>query len=237
MDLSTIFKFGGKVSVLIRAFKPQTIGEFKLTENEPFLKIDNTAVNFSYGKINANATSGREIHANYNEEVLTGITIQGVPLNSRTTALIYNTLQNQQITSGFETVECENNTIVLQHDNLSNVFIYNKNRELVLNLTNAGKIITDSKLVDSEYIVFYNYVVNNASAYALSSPAVSYLTIELFAEGNLDDNTCKAYLKLQRCKLNSSAKATVNYENSINTVDLKFEVIDGNKPDNYLIIE
>ena len=236
MDLSTIFKFGGKVSVLIRAFKSQTIGEFKLADNEPFLKIDNIAVNFSYGKINAAAVSGREVHLNHNGEVLTGITLQGIPLNSRVSALLYNILSTQQLTSGFETVECENHTIVLQQDNVRDVFIYNADRELVLSLTNAGQIITDDKLVDNEYTVIYNYMAESTPAYILSSPAISYLTIELFAAGNLDDTTSKAYLKLQRCKLNSSAKSTINYENSVNTVDLKFEVIDGNKPENYLII-
>lgn len=236
MDLSTIFKFGGKVSVLIRAFKSQTIGEFKLADNEPFLKIDNIAVTFKYGKIDATATSGRQIHLNNNEEVLTGITLQGIPLNSRTSALIYTTLTGQQLTSGFEAVECENKTIVLQRDNVSDVFVYNSNRELVLNLTTAGKIITDDKLVDNEYTVFYNYAAESTPAYALNSPAISYLTIELFAKGNLDDNTSKAYLKLLRCKLNSSAKNTITYENTVNTINLEFDVIDGKTSDNYLII-
>lgn len=236
MDLSTIFKFGGKVSALIRAYKSQTIGEFHLAENEPFLKIDNIAVNFSYSKIDATATSGREVHLNHNGEVLTGITLQGIPLNSRTNALIYTTLKNQQLTSGFEVVECENNTIVLNKNNVSDLFVYNANKELVLSLATAGKIVTNDKLVDEEYTVFYNYAAETTPAYALSSPAISYLTIELFAQGNLDDTTSKAYLKLLRCKLNTSAKNTINYENTVNTINLEFEVIDGTKPDNYLII-
>ena len=105
-----------------------------------------------------------------------------------------------------------------------------------MSLATAGKIVTNDKLVDEEYTVFYNYAAETTPAYALSSPAISYLTIELFAQGNLDDTTSKAYLKLLRCKLNTSAKNTINYENTVNTINLEFEVIDGTKPDNYLII-
>ena len=237
MDLSTIFKFGGKVSALIRAYKAQTIGDYQLMDNEPYMKIDNIQVDFNYSKIDASATSGRETHSNYNEEVLTGITLYGIPMNHRSSSLIYSLLLTNQLTSGFESVECEDNTIILQKDNLSDVFIYDENKELVLNLTNTGNIISNPLLENNKtYTVFYNYIAESENSFGLASPHISYLTIELFAQGNLDNQTGKSYLKLLRCKLDSDIKSTINYDNSVNTLNLHFEVIDGNKKDNYLII-
>lgn len=228
MDLNSIFKFGSKVDVLLSAYKSQTIGNKTLIDGEPFIKISNVTVDFSYNKENNTIRNNYENYLTSNSETPSYIRIEGIPLNEKITSLLYAQQNNNTIYKTHqETVDCENNTIILTFDDNIDVFIYDVNKELKFQLTTAGNIITNDALTDNKYIVFYKHKVTSGYSFALKSPHISNMTIEIFGTGNINEENNEIYLKFLRCALNSSAKSTVDFNSTTNTVSLSFEILDG----------
>lgn len=232
MDLNGIFKFGSKVDVLLSAYKSQTIGNKTLVDGEPFIKLSNVAVDFSYDKENTTVNNNYENYLSKNSETPSSIRIEGIPLNEKITSLLYTQKNDNTVyKTNQETVDCENNTIVLSYNDNIDIFIYDVNKELKLQLTNAGNIITNDILTDDKYTVFYKHKTTSGYSFALKSPHISYLTIEIFGIGNINEENNEIYLRFLRCALNSSAKSTIDFNNTTNTVSLSFEVLDGKNTD------
>ena len=237
MDLNSIFKFGSKADVLIRAYKAQKIGNITLQEGEPFIKIDNVTVDFSYSKEETTSRAQGQNLLTDNAETIARLRIDGVPLNERVTSLLYTYQSNQQLKTQYEVVECEEHKLILKYDNNQEVFVYDANKNLITTLTSAGKILEDNRFIDGEsYIVFYKHIQEGLN-FALKSPHIANLTLEIFGVGNTDETNSSVYVKLKRCSLNSSAKSTIDFKNTTNTVSLTFLVLDGkNTEDNTFLI-
>ena len=66
MDFNSIFKYGGKVDVLIRSAVPQNIGGKSFGAGEPYTLIKNTTLNFSYGQSDKQVSKLRTLLKDYN---------------------------------------------------------------------------------------------------------------------------------------------------------------------------
>jgi hypothetical protein len=84
---------------------------------------------------------------------------------------------------------------------------------------------------NENYIVFFAY--EGDKVYKLSKRGSFYLTLDLIVTGNADDELNTSYIHINKCAL--EVDKDLSFNSGMNSVDLRFIVIDDNE--SYIALE
>lgn len=242
MDFNSIFKYGGKVDVLIRSAVPQNIGDKSFGAGEPYTLIKNTTLNFSYGQSDKQVSKlGTLLYDNNNYP--DSITLHAVPLTEKISKLIFKECGEATLKSYTEYFTAQNGRIYLHHPEAFNLYVYNEDGSTMIGFAehSENEVTSDNFVDGNKYLCFYEYAVDPdmSKSFNLDTPDFGYFTLNIWGEGNTDDNGGSIYLKLDKCSLKTGKELYFDNAGS-NTVNLTFKIVsdDSRKYDkNYFIIE
>lgn len=237
MDINSILKPGSKVDVLIRNNYTQQIGKYSLTANEPYTLLKDLSVSFIYNENNVLVNKQQGNLLSTALDYPNRITIYDVPFTDKISNLVFTQYTDECFKTNIMTCVAANNTIYFEHNQCFNMYVYNETNELLGFFAATDNYLTGPELVDNEsYKVFYQYLVSSDSIkYELKTPHHTYFTVEIFGESNVQDTTTPIYLKFNKCNLVSNKDFIFNNQAGTNTVNLSFDIIEGQK--DYIVIE
>ena len=225
------YKLGNKIKCIIRSCSSGKIGNQEMEyANQPYTILKNIEASLTFGEKNKNSRS-IFTDLSYSEDCIQEINISNVEINDKILNLIFSK-NEEKLCSTMENCMAENNKIYISTpaSEIYQVFIY----DIDGNLESAYGSLEDFTVKvkrNEDYIVFYSYL--GESSYNLNRRESFYLSLDLILEGNADDTLNTSYIHINKCALH--VNKNMYFNRSLNTVDLKFIVIDDDK--NYITLE
>lgn len=225
------YKLGSKLDCIIRSFAPGKIGAQEMTYgNQPYTTLKNIEASLSFTDSSVQSKTTFTKLA-YNVDTLREVTVSDVELNDKILNLIFSKSE-AKLCSSMQNCDAEDNKIYITAptDKIYQVFIY----DLDGNLEQAFGELDNFEvnvLRNENYIVFFSYEGENT--YSLSKTNSFYLTLDLIVTGNANDELNTSYIHINKCVL--EIDKNLSFNRGINSVDLRFIVIDDNE--SYIILE
>lgn len=228
------YKLGNKINCIIRAYSTGNIGSTSIEwANQPYSILKDVGATINFADKDRNSSQGVRNLLAYNTSEIDSLNISNVLLTDKVLNLLFDNSEEKLCTTTKDVFSTSDGKIYLTcpQDTIYNVFIFNEEGlELALDTYNIAE---DSIHVDknnSPYLVIYSYEGNKAVSF--SSPRNLYLTLDLELTGNVNDETSKMWIHLDKCAV--SANKTLYFNQDINTVDLDFKVLSTDK--NYIVL-
>lgn len=254
------YKLGNKIKCIIRSTSAGFIGSQEMElGNQPYTVLKDIEASLVFEDNTSNAKSVFN-KLTYSEDSLREITISNVELNDKILNLIFSKNEEKRCSTVENiTIDHQQFQISTDVDEIFEVFVYNCNGELIaatdrlsLDDGSAGKITLSHSTfrhywperhldLTEEALVFFDYKGRhgfnltreydwrNQEEYRYNS---QYLTLDLIIEGNEDDTFNTSHIHIDRCAL--KVDKNMYFNRSINTVDLRFVVI--NDSENYITL-
>lgn len=227
------YKIGNKIKCLIRAYKAGTIGDkIALYDGEPYTIIQDVTASISFNNKTDNVTIQQQRELFYNADDINECTISNIPLTEKIIALIFKKNSDVYRSVSDNYVSDDNGLIYLNADStVYTVYVYDEDGSLEA----AHDEITDGTITvnnaNSSYLIVYYEKAEYG--YSLYRDNNLYVTLDLQAEGNTDDETTDMYIHLDKCGFRINKNLYFN-QNS-NAIDLVFNVL--STKDNYIIVK
>ena len=226
------YKIGNKISGIIRAYAPCKIGEYTLTySNEPYTIFKGTDATLTFRDIASESTSGR-LDSYYNNSKIYEVTISDVLITKKILNLIFNENEEKLCSVSENHTADDEGKIFLDttEDTIYQVFIYNHAGELVTAYGTLQSSVIENLTAGENYLVVYSFIGD--VAYNFNSNENLYLTLELKADGNENDETSTCYMRFEKCGMRINRQLIFN--KNMNAVDLTFRIIDNPNSENYI---
>ena len=241
------YQIGNKVTCIVRSFCPSTIGGVDFTYgNQPYTILKDVSVSLSFTETDKNATGGdKRRQLFFNTSGLNQVRLGNIHLTNKILKMLFNSYE-QGLKSHYESVRAEEELLYLSvsADTIYQVFIYDINEQLVdaqaqFDISNG---YIDSEKVheyiedhpeEEEYNFLVVYETLGNTALKLNSPVNTYFTLDFICEGNTDDETAPTYIHIQKAGLR--AEKSLYFNNSLNAVDLTFNVIE--TEDDFIVLD
>lgn len=158
----------------------------------------------------------------YTRDCLQEVAISNVELNDKILNLIFSKNEDKLCSTVVNCMaEDKKIYITAPTDKIYQVFIYDVDG----NLENAYGELSNFEINVSrneDYLVFYSY--EGSKSFKLNRDNTPYLTLDLIVTGNKDDELNTSFIHIDQCSL--KIDKNMSFNNSLNSVDLKFTVID-----------
>lgn len=219
------YKLGNKIKCIIRSFAAGKIGnQDMIYGNQPYTVLKDVEASLRF-KDNSRESKSNFTDLAYFVENLNEVTISNVEINDKILNLIF--LKNEdKLCSTVENCMPEDNKIYINAptDKIYQVFIYDVDGNLEQAFGTLDSM--EVKVARSDdYLVFYSY--EGEVSYKLNRGQSLYLTLDLILTGNEDDKLNTSCIHIDKCVL--SVDKNMSFNKTLNTVDLKFTVIDNNE--------
>lgn len=227
------YKLGNKINCIIRAYSSGNIGSTEiLWDNQPYSILKDVNATIRFSDRNKDSSQGVKNLLSYNISEVDALNISNVLLTNKILDLLFEDSQEKLCTVTKDIVSTSDKKIYLTSpkDEIYQVFIFNEDGlEQALGEHNIVEpIMVDN--ANSSYLAIYSY--NGNKAVSFSSPKNLYLTLDLELIGNVNDETSKMWIHLDKCSI--SANKTLYFNQDINTIDLDFKVLSTDK--NYIVL-
>lgn len=234
------YKLGNKVTCVIRAFCAGKIGVEEIKwDKQPYTVLKDVAVDLSFSDITKTLNSRFPVLSNQLNN-LTSVSIRNVLLTNKIINLLFDH-KKEAWCSGYEEAVSDSEIceeapkiwLSTQSNNgIYQVFVYDNEGHLESAFDEIQyPYAIEVKRPNSSYLVFYNYP--GKLSYDLRRPENLYLTLDFEITGNIDDNTEKAWIHLDKCAL--KIDNGLSFMTNTNQATLQFDVID--EGNNYITIE
>lgn len=241
------YKLGNKVRCIVRSFSSGSIGSQEMMfNNQPYTILKDVEAKITFADKSKKSQLDKENLLYFNQEVISAVDFYNVEITDKILNLIYSKEKETKPVSESVNVELVNKKFILpiSHNDIYQIFIYGEEGHLIAATSklDSNKYITiDSRsfeyisnkndLYDQNILVVYSYLL--PTSYNLESEQEIYFTLDITIDGNNDDETRKSFIHIDKCALQSSKNLSFN--NSINSIDLKFNVIQNNN--NYISLD
>lgn len=227
------YKLGNKINCIIRAYSSGNIGSTEiLWDNQPYSILKDVNATIRFSDRSKDSSQGVKNLLSYNISEVDSLNISNVLLTNKILDLLFEDSQEKLCTVTKDIVSTSDKKIYLTSpkDEIYQVFIFNEDGlEQAFGEHNiAEPIMVDN--ANSSYLAIYSY--NGNKAVSFSSPKNLYLTLDLELVGNVNDETSKMWIHLDKCSI--SANKNLYFNQDINTVDLDFKVLSTDK--NYIVL-
>ena len=221
------YKLGNHFDCIIRAYSAGIVGnQVAKYDNQPYTILKNIEANFVFDSIESKSKSSFS-NLLYNKDTLSSVSFSNVELNDKILGLIFSKNENK-LCHIAQNCEADQNNIYISAPTteIYNVFVFDINGDLeqshqLVQANEVGIIVLPVKL-NENYLVCFDY--EGDLSFSLHKNNNAYFTLDLIVTGNTDDITSKAYIHINKCAL--SINKNMYFGSEINTVDLKFQVID-----------
>lgn len=263
------YKLGNKINCIVRAYSKGKIGKFNIEfDNQPYTILKDVEASLTFIEKTRDSKSVFTDLA-YTAENLQEITLSNVELNDKVLNMIFSEKKNGAV-SKHESLTMQEGLVYLKefsNGEIAQIFIYNIDGEL---LAAAGSTEVQNGLVDcrnfeyykptrhksltEEVIIFYSYEKDcfkfkrEDKEYINESGEIirenKYFILDLILEGNTEENEedtpTTSFIHIGKCAVRINKNMYFN--RSLNTVDLKFIVVDNvvdkdNDNESYIILE
>ena len=216
------YKLGNKIKCIIRSFASGKIGnEEMIYANQPYTVLKDVEASLSFTNKYSNARSLFTELA-YSRDSLNEINISNVELNNKILNLIFSKNEDKLCSTMINCTAEDNKIYITAPTNeIYQVFIYDVDGKL----ENAFGMLDNMEvevLRNEDYLVFFSYC--GEIGYNLNKQDSFYLTLDLILDGNADDELNTSFIHINKCVL--QINKNLYFNRSLNTVDLKFIVID-----------
>ena len=216
------YKLGNKIKCIIRSCSTGLIGDQEMTySNQPYTILKDVEASLTFADKEKKSKSIFTDLA-YSADSLQEITISNVEINDKILNLIFSK-NEEKICSTVANCMAEDNKIYINApaDEIYQVFIYDVDG----NLEQAYGFLDDFEVSvkrNEDYLVFYSY--QGTTSFNLNRSETPYLALDLILTGNIDDELNTSFIHIDKCAL--KINKNMYFNRSLNTVDLKFIVID-----------
>lgn len=225
------YKIGNKVKCIIRSYRAGQIGNENMEwDNQPYTILKDVGASLYFNsKSKTVYDSQTTTTLQYNFSNANNLRLSNILLTDKILNLIYPKIESKLCNTSEFCTSSSNNEIFLTIDaeEIYQVFIYNKDGfEAAYGSLNPNEPITVNE-PDSSYLICYSFV--SERTYSIDNFDNLYLTIDLEIDGNINDETSKMWIHLEKCALN--VDKNLYFQNMSNAIDLNFTILDG---DNYI---
>lgn len=227
------FKIGNKVNGIIRTYHSGFIGKEQLQyDNQPYTIFNGSNAQFTFGDTNVTINQSFA-QLGYTNEKLTRITVSDIKLTTKILNLIFQKSEEKLCSRAENFNSNSSNQIFLKKpaNEIYQVFIYNNEGQLEKAYGTLSESIIIVDKPNSNYLICYSYL--GKESYSFDSPAGGALTLDLYFEGNTNDQTQDMYIHIEKCNLR--VNKSLYFRQDSNTVDLVFEVLDTGH--NYIVVK
>ena len=225
------YKLGSKIDCIIRSFSSCVIGSQEmLYNNQPYTILKDVSARLSFADSSVQSKTTFTQLA-YNVDTLREITISDVELNDKILNLIFSKSE-ANLCSTMQNCDAEDNKIYITTSSpkIYQVFIYDVDGNLEQAFDELDTFEVEVAR-NENYIVFFAY--EGDKVYKLSKRGSFYLTLDLIVTGNADDELNTSYIHINKCAL--EVDKDLSFNRGMNSVDLRFIVIDDNE--SYIVLE
>ena len=234
------YKLGNEIKCIIRSYAAGPIGNtVALYDNQPYTILKDVSATIRFKDQNSNIGKGVKNLLSYNTNAIEDIQISNVLLTDKIINLIFDQVESKLCTVA-ENFESDNNGNVFiscPQDIIYNVFTYNENGDLETDSSFFSFDLSQSNFKVQEpnapYMIVYSYEGQNAVS--LTAPNHLYVTLDLELVSNIDNETSKMFIHLDKCGI--KADKNLYFNQNINSVDLTFTVIDNGTTNNYIVLK
>lgn len=225
------YKLGNKVNCIIRSVCAGQIGSQEiLYANQPYTVVKNIEASLLFKDVDSVAKNSFSI-LSFSTDSLSEVRLSNVELNDKILNLIFSTRETGLI-STMQSCEAEDGKIYIttNADEIYQVFIYDCNGKL----EKAFNSLTEKQIEvekNENYLVFFSYASNQS--YSLKREQNMYLSLDLIIQGNTEDELSTSTIHIDKCAL--KVDKNLYFNRQINTIDLKFVVVDSSN--NYITLE
>lgn len=225
------YKIGNKVKCIIRSYRAGQIGNENMEwDNQPYTILKDVGASLYFNSKSKSAYNSQTTTTlQYNFSNANNLRLSNILLTDKILNLIYPKIESKLCNTSEFCTSNGNNEIFLTIDTeeIYQVFIYNKDGfEVAYGSLNPNEPIVVNE-PDSSYLVCYSFV--SERTYSIDNFDNLYLTIDLEIDGNINDETSKMWIHLEKCALN--VDKNLYFQNMSNAIDLNFTILDG---DNYI---
>lgn len=227
------YKIGNKVNGIIRSYCAGKLGQMDMMyDNQPYTVLRDISASISFATDDKDSSVANKNLLQYNTDTISEINLNDVVLTEKILDLIYKS-NPDKLYSKQETYESdENGNIYLNTtDDIYQVFVYDDEGKLEAAFGEYNGSILHVNKTDSVYSIYYSFLGNKS--YLLDKPDNYYIKLDLDIIGNEEDNTQNMCLHIEKAAI--KVNKNMYFNNSSNTVDLKFIVIYTGQ--NYLTIK
>jgi hypothetical protein len=227
------YKMGNKVKAIIRAWCAGKIGDYTLQyKNEPYLILDNVELQLYYRNRQAESRDGISSVIAYNADSISEVHINHIPISDKILNLIYSKNEEKLCNVVENHQSDEENKVYLNspQSNVYQVFIFS-NGEMVqaYGTYDVSEGLTVPQ-PDTNYTICYSY--EGDVSVNLNRPENYYVILDFEITGNINDQTAPMWIHIEKCCPVYSKQ--FNFNSDINTVDLRFRVIEDGTTNNYI---
>lgn len=218
------YKFGNKVTCIIRSYTSGKIGEIDMKwGNQPYTVINSTEAKLTFTSKTVNATSSLITDMNYNNDNLREITLSNVPLTDKILNLIFTKNDIEPLKVKIENYVSDEEGIIYFNntEEIYQLFIYDDQGELEIAYGQYNEDSIQLLKPNSSYLFIYNKKTDKS--YQLNKPNNSYFTIDLKTEGNIDNQTAPMTIHIEKCGI--KIDKNLSFTQTANTINLIFTVI------------
>jgi len=217
------YQFGNKVTCIIRAYSPCTIGDTILTyKNEPYTIIEDANMTLSFRDLDSVARAENRRELAYNNAVPDTVRITNVHLTEKILNLVFQKHEDSLKTKYENVISDEDGKIYLNtsSDVIYQVFIYDVNQTLVqaFGEVDPSNIVLES---DTNYLVVYQEL--GEKGILLRSQDNLYFTLDFICTGNENEETTIFYPHIEKAGIKVDRQLYFNQ--SVNAIDLTFNII------------
>ncbi len=229
------YKIGNKANGIIRSYCPGNVGNFMAEyANQPLCRMKDVGVSIHFRSLDKTATGHQGVtELAYNRNQVDYITITGIPLTTRVLDLIFESNSMGLCNTDKDYMSDENGKIYLDlpKDTIYQVFVLDEDGQLEAAYGEYSEIELSVEKPNSPYLIFYSY--ESDKSYIFNKPANSYVKLDLELVGNAEDDTVPMFMHFDKCNISSNDYLSLN--NSANTIDLQFRVV--NTKEDYISIQ
>ena len=225
------YKLGNKINCIIRSFAAGYIGQEEMKYgNQPYTVLKDIEANMTFSE-RGSQPSSTFVNLSFSQDVLREITLSNVELNDKILNLIFSKNEDK-ICSTMVNCMAEDNKIYITAptDRIYQVFIYDIDGKLEKAFGELDNLEVPVER-NEDYLVFFSFDGNKS--FKVNHVQDMYFTLDLILTGNQDDQLNTSYMHINKCALQINKNMSFNQR--INTVDLKFIVIDDRE--NYITLE
>lgn len=200
------YSFSGTGNIILKATTEGKYGNKKYLKNEPIAYFTEVGIDVSFSSVESVARAGVKNLAANSESSPSILNIDGVAVNETLQSLLYKKQTNlnrlktevKSISSLFNEAYLPiTNSQELQDD----VFVYDKDKNIITNLTIDLQTGLITGLPDGSYTVFYKVKEDAKASYYLSENNMPYLAAEIQISGNIGGKNGVAIVYLDKLKL------------------------------------
>lgn len=226
------YKIGNKVKAIIRAYSAGNFAGLTMQyDNEPYTIISGISATLSFTENDRLSKTGDNQLLHFNHGTLSEVSLKDVILNDKILKLIYKENEEAPLCTTSENFISSDNKIYLTKTPIYQVFIYNDEGELEKAYGQYDGNYIEVENNNSSYLIVYSFI--GEKSFFLNKPENFYCTVDLEIDGNIDDETTKMYVHLDRCGI--KVDNFMRFDQTSNAVDLTLVTTDSST--NYITVE